>query len=110
MVLGKLIPWLLYTSRSRLIGASMVYFSGGALPDSIGTMDGYLTVVSGISHFHICVGGHKGPLGDPVSPALARRRRQTARAELYRLLGVAGTPVSWGLRLFNGKGEQQITI
>ncbi|MBV8651182.1 MAG: hypothetical protein JO255_06920, partial [Alphaproteobacteria bacterium] len=36
--------------------------------------------------------------------------RRTSRAELYRRLSRAGTPISWGLRLFNGKDEQQITI
>ena len=40
---------------------------------------------------------------------LAHHRR-TGRAELYRRLSRAGAPVSWGLRLFNGKGEQQITV
>ena len=29
---------------------------------------------------------------------------------LLRRLSRSGTPVSWGIRLFNGKGEQQITI
>lgn len=71
--------------------------------------DGYLTVSFGVPHFHICIGEHKGPHNNPVSPELARHRR-TARAELYRLLSSEGTPVSWGLRLFNGHDEQQITV
>lgn len=78
-------------------------------PDAIKMFDGYLTVAFGVPHFHICIGVHKGAHNNPVSPALARHRR-TARAELYRRLSRSGTPVSWGLRLFNGKGEQQITV
>jgi hypothetical protein len=78
-------------------------------PDKIGMFDGYLTVAFGVPHFHICIGEHKGPHNNPVSPELAHHRR-TARAEMYRRLTRAGTPVSWGLRLFNGKNEQQITI
>ena len=30
--------------------------------------------------------------------------------KLYRTLDPEGAPVSWGLRLFNGAGEQQLTI
>lgn len=78
-------------------------------PTYVGMMDGYLTVAFGIPHFHICIGEHKGSPRDPVPAALAQHRK-TSRAELYRLLGPSGTPVSWGVRLFNGKGEQQITI
>jgi len=78
-------------------------------PDKIGMFDGYLTVAFGVPHFHLCIGEHRGPHNNPVSPELARHRR-TARAELYRRLTRAGTPVSWGLRLFNGKDEQQITV
>jgi hypothetical protein len=75
----------------------------------IGTFDGYLTIAFGAPHFHICIGEHKGAPGNPASPALARHRR-TSRAELYRRLDRSGAPVSWGLRLFNGEGEQQITV
>lgn len=78
-------------------------------PTKIGMFDGYLTVAFGAPHFHICIGAHRGQHNNPVSPELAFHRR-TSRAELYRRLGRAGTPVSWGLRLFNGKDEQQITI
>jgi hypothetical protein len=78
-------------------------------PTGIGMLDGYLTVAFGASHFHLCIGPHKGMPGTPVSEALAQHRR-TARAELYRRLDRAGAPVSWGLRLYNGAGEQQATI
>ena len=78
-------------------------------PDRIGMMDGYLTIGFGAPHFHICIGEHKGTRASPVSLELAHHRR-TSRAELYRRISRHGTPVSWGLRLFNGQGEQQITV
>jgi hypothetical protein len=78
-------------------------------PTTFGTCDGYLTVAFGAPHFHICIGEHKGSASNPVSPELARHRR-TGRAEAYRRLDRTGAPVSWGLRLYNGAGEQQITI
>jgi len=78
-------------------------------PTHVGTLDGYLTVAFGASHFHLCIGPHQGTRANPTPPTLARHRR-TARAELYRRLDRSGAPVSWGLRLFNGEGEQQVTI
>lgn len=78
-------------------------------PSYVGMLDGYLTVAFGGSHFHLCIGPTRGSPDKPTPAALARRR-QTARAELYRRLDDAGAPVSWGLRLFNGDGEQQATI
>jgi hypothetical protein len=78
-------------------------------PATIKMFDGYLTVTFGVPHFHLCIGEHKGPHNNRVSPELAHHRR-TGRAELYRRLNGKGTPISWGLRLFNGKGEQQITV
>jgi hypothetical protein len=78
-------------------------------PTHVGVLDGYLTIAFGASHFHICIGPTRGPRHAPTPPSLARHR-QTARAELYRRLDRSGSPVSWGLRLFNGGGEQQLTI
>jgi hypothetical protein len=78
-------------------------------PTHIGMLDGYLTVAFGATHFHLCIGPHKGTKRDPTPEALARHRR-TARAELYRRLDHSGAPISWGLRLFNGQDEQQTTI
>ena len=80
-----------------------------AAPKRISMLDGYLTVNFGAWHFHICIGEHKGPRSHPTPPELAYHRR-TARAELYRQINEDGTPNSWGLRLFNGHDEQQITI
>ena len=78
-------------------------------PTHVGMLDGYLTIAFGGPHFHLCIGEHKGTTGQPASAELARHRR-TARAEMYRQLDRDGAPVSWGIRLFNGKDEQQITI
>ena len=65
--------------------------------------DGYLTVHMGSGHFHLCVGDHHG------APDELAARRRTARAELFRRFHDLA-PVSWGLRLFNGAGEQQLTV
>ena len=78
-------------------------------PEKIGMFDGYLTVDFGNWHFHVCIGEHKGTKTNPATPDLAAHRR-TARAEFYRVINADGTPDSWGLRLFNGKDEQQITV
>ncbi len=78
-------------------------------PRRISLSDGYLTVDFGAWHFHVCIGPHKGSAKHPVEPTLAAHRR-TARAELYRCLDSGGAPSSWGLRLFNGADEQQMTV
>ena len=78
-------------------------------PESIGLHDGYLTVDFGHWHFHICIGENKGSPSHPTDPELKAHRR-TSRAELYRQLSQSGTPNSWGLRLYNGKDEQQLTV
>ncbi len=77
-------------------------------PPRIGLLDGYATVDLGASHFHICIGEHHGEPGKPVPPELARHRR-CRRAELYRVL-YEGAPVTWGVRMFNGADEQQLTV
>ena len=78
-------------------------------PERIGMLDGYMTVDFGHWHFHLCIGDHRGTQRNPTPPEIAVRRR-TARAELYRRLRDDGGPSSWGLRLFNGAGEQQLTV
>jgi hypothetical protein len=80
-----------------------------AAPDYIGLLDGYLTIAFGASHFHLCIGPTRGPRHARTAAALAERR-QCARAELFRRLDRDGLPNSWGLRLFNGAGEQQLTV
>lgn len=78
-------------------------------PTTLGMMDGYLTVAFGAPHFHICIGPTRGSKYDPTPPELSHHRA-TSRAELYRRLDKNNAPTSWGLRLFNGHGEQQITV
>jgi hypothetical protein len=67
-------------------------------------LDGYLTVDVGAWHFHLCVNDHRGAARD-----LARVRR-VARAAFFRSEGGSCVPGSFGLRLWNGRGEQMITI
>jgi len=78
-------------------------------PESVTLHDGYLTVDFGVWHFHICIGENNGSKARPTDPALKAHRR-TSRAELYRQLNESGTPNCWGLRLYNGKNEQQLTV
>jgi len=78
-------------------------------PTRIGMLDGYLTVAFGAPHFHICIGETKGARVRPTPPDVARHRR-TSRAEIYRRIGRCGAPMSWGVQLFNGANEQQITV
>ncbi len=78
-------------------------------PKRIGYLDGYLTVDFGHFHFHLCIGEHRGDPRAPVSPELARHRR-TGQAYFYRRLNADGTPDGWGLRLLNGRGEEQMTV
>lgn len=75
----------------------------------IGVLDGYATIDLGDSHVHVCIGEHRGPPDAPVDPDLARHRR-CHRAELYRVLHDSEVPGAWGLRLFNGADEQQLTV
>lgn len=78
-------------------------------PHSITLNDGYLTIWFGASHFHLCIGDNHGSAGRPTPEGL-RRERRTGRAEFFRGLDDAGCPCTWGLRLFNGAGDQQMTI
>ena len=79
-------------------------------PRKVGLLDGYITVDFGAWHFHLCIGETTGVGASPTPPALAHHRR-CARGELYRMLNSRnGAPTSWGLRLFNGAGEQQMTV
>ncbi len=74
-------------------------------PPSLSTSEGYLTVDTGEWHFHLCVSDP--PAGD--RPDLARARR-VARAAFFRQTGGPCTPASYGLRLWNGLGEQMVTV
>jgi hypothetical protein len=84
-------------------------FQAPQAPTHVGVLDGYMTVAFGAAHFHLCIGPTRGPRHNPTPEALAQHRR-CARAEFYRRLDRGGAPTSWGLRLWNGHGEQQATI
>lgn len=83
-------------------GAAWEIRAPGA-PERVSFSSGYLTVDFGPWHFHLCVGQADG------DPGLAATRR-TAQAWLYRTLDAEGAPRSWGVRLFNGRGDQQMTV
>jgi hypothetical protein len=68
-------------------------------------LDGYLTVDTGAWHFHLCVNEHRGA----ATPELARLRR-VARAAFFQTEGGSCAPGAWGLRLWNGHGQQMITV
>ncbi len=91
-----------------LIQGSVLEIRAPAAPVTVAMLDGYLTVAFDAWHLHICIDAHRG-LDQPVDSRLAYHRR-TARAEFYRRLDPDARPVSWGLRLFNGKDEQQLTV
>lgn len=73
-------------------------------PKSVGLLDGYVTVDFGAWHFHVCIGNYAG--GEDQGSS----QWSTARAELYRVLGKDERPRSWGVRLFNHLGHQQMTV
>jgi len=74
-------------------------------PPTLSMLDGYLTVDVGAWHFHLCVGEHRGA----ATPEQAAVRR-VARAAFFHTDGGSCVPDSWGLRLWNGQGEQMITV
>ena len=73
-------------------------------PKRVGILDGYLTVDAGPWHFHLCIGEHRGATPE------ARRVRRAARAAFFVTKNAGCTGQSWGLRLWNGAGEQMITV
>jgi hypothetical protein len=78
-----------------------------ASPPRVTMLDGYMTVDLGPWHFHLCVNDHR-----EAPPALAAIRR-VARAAFFRTTGAGGgghAPMTWGLRLWNGRGEQMVTV
>jgi hypothetical protein len=76
-----------------------------AAPPKVSMLDGYLTVDTGPWHFHLCVNDHKGTPSEAL-----RQVRRVARAAFYRSLDPNEAPVSWGLRLWNGRGEQMTSV
>ncbi len=78
-------------------------------PKKITMLDGYLTVDVGAWHFHLCIGEHHGTTANPTSEALARKRR-ASKAAFFRRLGDRHVGGSWGFRLWNGDGEEMLTV
>ncbi len=75
-------------------------------PKNISMFDGYLTVDTGAWHLHLCIAEHK----DAPSPEIVRQR-QTSRAAFFHDSRPGGcVPGTWGLRLWNGLGEQMLTV
>lgn len=74
-------------------------------PPKVTMLDGYMTVDTGPWHFHLCVGEHRG-VRDPEQA----RVRRVGRAAFFRTEGGSCAPGSWGVRLWNGRGEQMITV
>jgi len=75
-------------------------------PPKLSMLDGYLTVDLGPWHFHLCIAEHKGNR----SPEL-RKMRQVARVALFETRGaVCSGGRSWGVRMWNGFGEQMTTV
>jgi hypothetical protein len=78
----------------------------------VSVLDGYATVELGGSeswHFHLCIGPHRGTSTAPTPPELARWRR-CSRAAFFRSRDRGGRPSAWGVRMWNGRGEQMLTI
>ncbi|WP_343565163.1 DUF7676 family protein [Kiloniella sp. b19] len=78
-------------------------------PKTISLSNGYLTVHFGGTHFHLCIGQVRGMDGRSMDHVLNEARR-VSRAEIIRRLNREGGATSWSLQLFNGKGEQVMTI
>ena len=64
-------------------------------------LDGYMTVDTGGWHFHLCVNDTSGP---------GRQARRVGRAAFFRTTGGSCGPETHGLRLWNGLGEQMVTV
>lgn len=75
-------------------------------PPEIRYADGYLTIDLGPWHFHLCVGPHKGSSSEEL-----RQNRPVAKVAFFerRGKGCSGGR-SWGLRMWNGYGEQMTTV
>ena len=95
--------WAAISAGPVIDGAAYeIRFTG---PPKLSMLDGYLTIDTGPWHFHLCVNDH----GGAATPELARVRR-VARAAFFRTDGGSCVPGAWGLRLWNGRGEQMITV
>ena len=78
----------------------------------VSLLDGYVTVeVEDVEswHFHLCIGPHRGTPTLPTPPALAEWRR-CGRAAFFVSRDREGRGSAWGLRMWNGRGEQMLTV
>ena len=75
-------------------------------PPAIRYSDGYLTIDLGPWHFHLCIGPHNGSSSEEL-----RKNRPVAKVAFFerRGRGCSGGR-SWGLRMWNGYGEQMTTV
>ena len=79
-------------------------------PRRISLYDGYLTVMfDNGGHFHLCIGENRGPESSPTAPAL-RAQRRPSRAQIFRGRDAAAKPLTWGFEMWNGKGENGLSI
>ena len=82
-------------------------------PERVSMLDGYLTLflgVTGDAHFHLCTDVHRG-LGREGVDTVVAKRRQCSRVSFYREFGAGRcVPGSWGVRLWNGDGDQMCTF
>jgi len=68
--------------------------------------DGYLTVDLGPWHFHLCIGAHNSSSSQEL-----RKMRPVNKIAFFERRGKGcGGGRSWGMRLWNGYGEQMTTI
>ncbi|MYE01347.1 MAG: hypothetical protein F4Y03_08695 [Alphaproteobacteria bacterium] len=90
-------------------GAAWEWKCPGA-PARISLFDGYLTVMFGNGgHFHLCIGENRGSAANPTSPEL-RAHRRPSKAQIFRGFDRDARPLTWGFEMWNGKGENGISI
>ena len=77
-------------------------------PPTLSILDGHLSIDWGGSRLRLCIGEPAAPADRSTGPELGRTRR-CANAELQRHW-VGGAPVSWMFRMYNGDGDQQLTV
>lgn len=76
----------------------------GDSPKSVDYKDGYLTIDTGKWHCHLCLGRPK------TSSEELAKRRQTARVAFFESKNKSCVPMSFGLRMWNGAGDQMISV
>jgi hypothetical protein len=67
--------------------------------------DGYVNVGLGKWHFQLCIGATRNSKSEELC-----RKRPVARAALFETRGESGCGLNWGIRFWNGFGEQMMTV